>query len=102
MQKPLFIPLNAEHFEDFEVGAKTKEFRVYGSRWNERTCIPGRSATLSCGYGKHRRLYGKVKSFRKVPAAESEGFIPLSNLIAEPIEFIAEIEIELTINNQEL
>lgn len=63
MQKPLFIPLKKEYFEEFEAGTKTKEYRVYGPRWNERTCTPRREVTLSCGYGKHRRLKGRVKSF---------------------------------------
>jgi hypothetical protein len=27
-----------------------------GARWNEKTCVPGRRVTLSCGYGTARRL----------------------------------------------
>ncbi len=96
MSKPLFIPLNAEYFEEFEAGRKTREFRVYGPRWNERTCFPGRPVTLSYGYGKQRRIQGTVKSFFKVPAVSSSGTAALRKLTSKPFAFVAEIEIELT------
>lgn len=63
--KPLFIPLKAEYYEAFEKGEKNTEYRPYGARWNERTCAPGRTVVLSYGYGKKRRLTGRVESFRK-------------------------------------
>lgn len=62
--KPLFIPLMKRYFEAFEKGDKCVEFRPYGPRWNERTCALGRKVTLSLGYGKARRLQGRVTSFR--------------------------------------
>lgn len=68
---PLFIPLNAEHFDAFERGDKKVEFRGYGKRWNERTCYPGRLVVLSRGYGKSRRLVGRVRSFLKTPMRET-------------------------------
>lgn len=53
---PLFIPLKSEFFEAFCDGSKDTEFRLYGPRWNERTCPLGRPVTISKGYGvKHRR-----------------------------------------------
>ena len=58
--KPLFIPLNKEHYESFDSGIKTIEYRAYGPRWNRGTCPTGRSVTLSCGYGKQRRLHGEI------------------------------------------
>lgn len=61
--KPLFIPLKTEYFEAFRVGTKTTEYRVYGPRWNERTCAVGRAVTLSKGYGKACRLQGTVAGF---------------------------------------
>lgn len=64
-ERPLFIPLNREYFEAFERGEKTTEYRVYGPRWNERTCTIGRRVTLSLGYGKQRRLTGRVARFEK-------------------------------------
>jgi hypothetical protein len=63
--KPLFIPLRREYFEAFENGAKTVEYRLYGPRWNERTCWPMRPVVLSLGYGKKRRLTGLVAGFAK-------------------------------------
>jgi hypothetical protein len=63
MSKPLFIPLKAEFFEAFERGEKDTEYRVYGPRWNDRTCAIGREVVLSCGYGKKRRLRGVVVGF---------------------------------------
>lgn len=65
-EKPLFIPLCREWFERFERGEKTTEYRVYGPRWNERTCRIGRPVVLSMGYGKARRLHGKITRFCSV------------------------------------
>lgn len=62
--KPLFIPLKKEFFEAFERGDKDTEYRIYGARWNEKTCPIGRPATLAYGYTK-RRLYGVVAGFVK-------------------------------------
>ena len=58
--KALFIPLNTEPYEAFKAGSKTIEWRIYGKRWNESTCIPGRGCILSKGYGKKDRLTGVV------------------------------------------
>lgn len=62
--KPLFIPLKTEFFEAFERGEKNTEYRMYGARWNERTCFVGRRVVLSHGYGSKRRLYGIVRDFQ--------------------------------------
>ena len=61
--KPLFIPLKTEFFEAFENGTKDTEYRLYGPRWNERTCAIGREVVLSHGYGTKRRLRGVVVGF---------------------------------------
>lgn len=66
-QKPLFVPLKTEYYEAFECGDKTIEYRAYGPRWNERTCWVGRPVTISCGYGKKRRLRGEVQMAEKCP-----------------------------------
>jgi len=63
--KPLFIPLNTEHYNAFENGSKVWEFRLYGKRWNEKTCEIGRPVTLSKGYGKQNRIHGKIEFFLK-------------------------------------
>lgn len=68
--KPLFIPLKREHFEAFEDGEKSEEYRKPGDRWNSRTCYPGRAATLSLGYGKKRRLAARVDGFKLVKVTE--------------------------------
>lgn len=65
-EKPLFVPLTRRWFEQFERGEKTTEFRLYGARWNERTCRIGRAVTLSLGYGTKRRLTGVVCRFELV------------------------------------
>ena len=64
-ERPLFIPLRRAYFDAFESGEKTEELRVYGPRWNAETCRVGRPVTLSLGYGKHRRLSGRIRAFRK-------------------------------------
>lgn len=61
--KPLFIPLKTEFYEAFERGDKHSELRLYGPRWNENTCPPGRPVILSKGYGKQHRLRGVVMEF---------------------------------------
>jgi len=62
-EKPLFIPLKREFFEAFKNGTKTEEYRIYGPRWNEKTCRSGRKVVLSLGYGKKHRLTGVVEDF---------------------------------------
>ncbi len=62
--KRLFIPLKRQFFEAFEQGDKDIEFRRYGPRWNEKTCPIGRPVALSLGYGRRRRLMGKIVGFK--------------------------------------
>ena len=65
-EKPLFIPLRTHWFNEFALGNKTHEYRLYGSRWNEKTCRVGRKAILSRGYGKQERLERTVVSAKIV------------------------------------
>jgi len=65
-EKPLFIPLKGVHYDAFFLKAKNHEFRLYGPRWNERTCRPGRAVTLSRGYGKQQRMKGRVRDFSAI------------------------------------
>jgi hypothetical protein len=62
-EKPLFIPLKSEYYNAFCDGSKTVEYRLYGQRWNERTCRVGRRVTLSKGYGKKHRRHGVIIGF---------------------------------------
>ena len=63
--KPLFIPLKAEYFNAFASGEKQDELRLYGPRWNHKTCIVGRPVTLAYGYGKKKRMRGVIWKFKK-------------------------------------
>jgi hypothetical protein len=63
--KPLFVPLKTEFYEAFVRGEKHSELRLYGPRWNERTCVPGRRVVLSKGYGKQHRLNAVIWEFLK-------------------------------------
>ena len=83
IEKPLFIPLKGEHYDAFERGDKTTEYRAYGPRWNEKTCHPYRWATLSRGYGKKNRMMGVIgkseiapptKAFLEIYGAEKQCF----------------------------
>lgn len=65
-EKPLFVPLTAKWYAEFNDGKKTHEIRPYGPRWNEKTCRVGRAVTLSRGYGKAHRLQGEVTRFEKI------------------------------------
>jgi len=62
--KPLFIPLNREYYEQFERGEKAFEMCKFGPRWNHGTCLAGRKATISLGYGKARRMSMVVTEVR--------------------------------------
>lgn len=64
--KNLFIPLKTEFYERFERKEKKVEYRLYGPRWNEKNCPPGRPVTLSKGYGKANRMAGSIRNFRRV------------------------------------
>jgi hypothetical protein len=68
-EKNLFVPLKTEFYEAFEQGLKDEEFRLYGPRWNEKTCRIGRNATLSKGYGKHSRMVREIIGFKVVDAS---------------------------------
>jgi len=63
--KALFIPLNTKYYNDFTTGEKTEELRIYGPRWNEKTCQIGRDVILSKGYGKISRMKGRIWKFKK-------------------------------------
>lgn len=63
MQKPLFCPVTKFYFEEYFHGRKTVEYRLYGPRWNEQTCVPGRRIIVSEGYSG-RRLSGWIGGFR--------------------------------------
>lgn len=58
----MFIPLKKQLFTQFLSGEKDTEYRVYGPRWNESTCTPGRRVTLSCGYSGPR-IVGTIAAF---------------------------------------
>lgn len=63
--KPLFIPLKTEYYKAFKDGSKREELRVYGPRWNHKTCTEGREVILSNGYGKQNRMKGRIWKFKK-------------------------------------
>lgn len=79
--KPLFVPLKTEWFRAFERGEKTTEFRLYGPRWNESTCIPGRQVTLSHGYSGER-ISAEVVRLRKVRNRRSTDIYPAGAILA--------------------
>lgn len=60
MEKPLFVPLNAEHYDNFASGLKEFELRQGPKRWNAKTVYTGRDVVISRGYGKANRLKGEV------------------------------------------
>lgn len=71
---PLFIPLKREFYEAFERGDKTEEYRLYGPRWNEKTCVVGRPVVLSLGYGKQHRMTGVISYFSVQRGSNMQGF----------------------------
>jgi hypothetical protein len=77
LRKPLFIPLKAEFFDAFERGEKDTEYRIFGPRWNERTCVEGRPVVLCRGYGKQKRLKGHIAgvSYDHCPESNIPGWL---------------------------
>lgn len=68
-EKPLFIPLNFEFWYAFRCGEKFDELRLYGPRWNEKTCRIGRKVVLSKGYGTAHRIIAEIGDFHKREAS---------------------------------
>ena len=66
--KPLFIPLKTEYYEQFENGTKRFEMRKYGARWNETTLWINRDVILSKGYGKKHRMQGHITHLERMRA----------------------------------
>lgn len=85
-QKPLFVPLKTEYFDQFARGEKTTEYRLYGPRWNEGTCTPGRSVTLSHGYSG-ARIRARVMGLRLIRAEE------IGSVIYAPGAILAAIDL---------
>lgn len=103
--KPLFIPLKKEYFYAFKDGSKTKERRLYGKRWNFKTCPLGRDVVLSKGYGKYERLCGYVVGTMKARSSNSMHFtdqdrISIAACYGEGVHWIFEIEIDLEQRNE--
>lgn len=90
--KPLFIPLKREHFEAFERGEKTTEYRVVGPRWNAGTCAIGRPVTLRLGYSG-RSLWRTIVAFNVIRIEEAP---PVVSEIFPKAEHIAAIQVSRT------
>ena len=88
--KPLFIPLMKEYYQAFERGDKEIEFRLYGKRWNWKTCQVGRDVILSCGYGKRNRLKGRISAFDKILLSELN-----ETVINDMIKIYGDIDVEV-------
>jgi len=93
--KPLFIPLKKQYFEEFLSGKKTTEYRRYGARWNVKTCLINRLVTLSCGYGKQRRLSGIIVGFKIVKSADTLSLPGFTDCYGEEGGHAAAIQIKV-------
>ncbi len=69
MKPPLFVPLCGRWFDAFASGQKTVEYRRPQGTWTAKNCTVGRAVVLSRGYGKQKRITGKIVSYALVPAA---------------------------------
>jgi hypothetical protein len=97
MLKPVFVPLKLKHFNEFALGDKRSELRLYGPRWNERVCIVGRRVVLSMGYGTRLRISGVIREFHKRRAHTfgSTYQADIDSLFGPGDHWIAEIRIDL-------
>jgi hypothetical protein len=95
--KALFIPLRTEFYVAFANGTKTDEYRLYGPRWNERTCNVGRRVVISHGYGTRHRLHGRVVSFARCSPNTLHGELEttLRRIYGQTHGDVARIAIEL-------
>lgn len=89
--EPLFVPLKTRWFRAFASGEKTIEYRPFGPRWNESTCVVGRPVTLSHGYSGDR-LRTRVRSFRIIPIERAP--IAARELYAGRVNWIAAIGLD--------
>jgi hypothetical protein len=64
-EKPIFIPLKLQKFNEFKNGTRKYELRV-GERWGIVNCPIGRKIILSKGYGNHERLNAVVTGHQSV------------------------------------
>lgn len=82
-QRPLFIPLYAEHFEAFERGDKTIEYRRWGARWNDSAIKPGRVAIIARGYSGPRldAIVIKVERVRASSIKPRPALFPKSTIL---------------------
>lgn len=57
----LFVPLNTEHYENFQQG-KEIEVRGYGSQYNNhKTVLVGRRVELRKGYNTNQSIFGEIE-----------------------------------------
>lgn len=92
-EKPLFVPLKTQYYEEFVSGDKDTEYRKYGPGWNEKTCPIGRPVVISKGYGKYRRSKGVIRSFEVIDSTT----IPSAREVYGPVKIeLAAIGIDLT------
>ena len=79
-EKPVFVPLSKDPFDDFRSRGKRWEVRRAERQWNHRQLRKSRKVTLSCGYSG-ARLYGIIGRivfgslrtiFRLIPLREIE------------------------------
>lgn len=68
--KPLFIPLKTRWFRAFAEGRKKVEYRAYGPRWHEGTCVVGREVVISHGYSGDR-ISGVIVGFHRIALHEA-------------------------------
>lgn len=96
-EKALFIPINAQHYDEFISGKKKEEFRKYGTKWNEKVCYVGRRVIISKGYGNQNRRSGTITGFKKRHGSSLayKHQKTLMELFGTLYEYIAVISIEL-------
>lgn len=100
LEKDLFIPLKREYYEAFRTGEKKTEYRKYGPRWNETTGYRGRRVTLSLGYGRKHRLFGKIVwAFKEDDMKFHKGY---QSIYGDVPAWCMEIEIKRDFNEREL
>ena len=91
MTRSIFVPLRSKHWNDFRDRRKSIEWRAWGTRWNDRTIIPGSTIILAKGYTRDR-LRGVVVRVQRV----SRSLAPDAALAIYPnVETFCAIEIAL-------
>ena len=70
MEDELEIKVFEKYFEQWIDRKKKYEMRIYGEKWNEKTCRVGKKAIIRCGSKGLSSVSGVISGFSVVEACD--------------------------------